>query len=80
MHPLLQWQLAAQRRDGLLAEAQRRRLVRSITDHPESEARSFSVRRTIAAVVHHTEKQMPAVSRRRGISPRPDPGASRIPP
>jgi hypothetical protein len=38
------------------------------------------VRPTTAAVVHHTEKQMPAVSRRRGISPRPDPGASRIPP
>ena len=32
MHPLLQAQLAAQRRDGLLAQAQRRRLVRSMAD------------------------------------------------
>jgi len=32
MHPLLQWQLAAQRQDGLLAQAQRRRLVRSMAD------------------------------------------------
>lgn len=57
MHPLLQWQLAAQRRGGLLAEAQRRRLVRSITDHPESEARSFSVRPTPAAVVHGLDRR-----------------------
>src|SRR2546429_9215777 len=41
MHPLLQWQLAAQRRDGLLAEAQRRRLVRSAAAPPESEGLSF---------------------------------------
>lgn len=35
MHPLQQWQLAAQRRDTLLAQAQHRRLVASISD-PES--------------------------------------------
>ena len=29
MHPLLQWQLAAQHRDALLAQAQRRSLVQS---------------------------------------------------
>jgi DNA-binding NarL/FixJ family response regulator len=32
MLPLLQGQLAAQRQDGLLAQAQRRRLVRSMAD------------------------------------------------
>src|SRR5439155_25777905 len=32
MHPLLQWQLAAQRRDGLLAQAQRRSLIQSMAD------------------------------------------------
>ena len=35
MHPLLQWQLADQRQDGLLAQAQRRRLVRSMADPRE---------------------------------------------
>ena len=32
MHPLLQWQLAAQHRDRLLAQAQRRTLVQSMAD------------------------------------------------
>ena len=32
MHPLLQWQLVAQRQDGLLALAQRRRLAQSVAD------------------------------------------------